>query len=269
MMRAPGETSPTTVLRGRRTLGIFAVAAVAAFGFPGASLGADGAGSKVLRIDPSTGARTVLTNNGDWHALPGIAVGPTGTVYVAAEGRGHGLFSLTAPGFAIVQLGKSWPEGLALSGQTLYTLNSAGVGSNDINPPFTGRLLSQNDPADLLGIAAAGSTVYGTWAKGCGSGRPASAIGRSRSLPVRRSELFAEKILGAMIQGIKVDNGAFAGGAFDWATPFAVLCGLGLVAGYALLGATWLVMKTEGSIARRARTEAKLLCSWYSPSWRL
>ena len=62
-----------------------------------------------------------------------------------------------------------------------------------------------------------------------------------------------------LIQGIKVDNGAFAGGAFDWATPFAVLCGLGLVAGYALLGATWLVMKTEGSIARRARIEAKLL----------
>ena len=56
-----------------------------------------------------------------------------------------------------------------------------------------------------------------------------------------------------------MDNGAFAGGAFDWATPFAVLCGLGLVAGYALLGATWLVMKTEGSVARRARIEAKLL----------
>ena len=66
-------------------------------------------------------------------------------------------------------------------------------------------------------------------------------------------------ILGGLIQGIKVENGAFAGGAFDWATPFAVLCGLGLVAGYALLGATWLVMKTEGSVARRARIEAKLL----------
>ena len=66
-------------------------------------------------------------------------------------------------------------------------------------------------------------------------------------------------ILGGLIQGIKVENGAFAGSAFDWATPFAVLCGLGLVAGYALLGATWLVMKTEGSIASRARIEAKLL----------
>jgi cytochrome d ubiquinol oxidase subunit II len=66
-------------------------------------------------------------------------------------------------------------------------------------------------------------------------------------------------ILGGLIQGIKVSNGAFAGGVFDWATPFAILCGLGLVAGYGFLGATWLVMKTEGSVARRARTQAKLL----------
>lgn len=66
-------------------------------------------------------------------------------------------------------------------------------------------------------------------------------------------------ILGGLIQGIKVENGAFAGSAFDWATPFAVVCGLGLVAGYALLGATWLVMKTEGSLAVRARVQAKVL----------
>jgi cytochrome d ubiquinol oxidase subunit II len=66
-------------------------------------------------------------------------------------------------------------------------------------------------------------------------------------------------ILGGLIQGIKVENGAFAGGTFDWATPFAVMCGLSLVAGYALLGATWLVMKTEGSVAERARSHAKLL----------
>jgi cytochrome bd ubiquinol oxidase subunit II len=66
-------------------------------------------------------------------------------------------------------------------------------------------------------------------------------------------------ILGGLIQGIKVENGGFAGGTFDWATPFAVMCGLSLVAGYALLGATWLVMKTEGSVAERARSHAKLL----------
>jgi cytochrome bd ubiquinol oxidase subunit II len=66
-------------------------------------------------------------------------------------------------------------------------------------------------------------------------------------------------ILGGLIQGIKVDNGAFAGGAFDWATPFSALCGLGVLAGYALLGATWLVLKTDGAVAERARAQAKLL----------
>ena len=66
-------------------------------------------------------------------------------------------------------------------------------------------------------------------------------------------------ILGGLIQGIRVENGAFAGGAFDWATPFALSCGLGVIAGYALLGATWLVMKTDGELAERARAQAKLL----------
>ena len=64
-------------------------------------------------------------------------------------------------------------------------------------------------------------------------------------------------ILGGLIQGINVENGAFAGGSFDWATPFALLCGLGVVAGYALLGATWLVMKTDGAVAERARAQAQ------------
>ena len=66
-------------------------------------------------------------------------------------------------------------------------------------------------------------------------------------------------VLGGLIQGINVKNGAFAGGTFDFATPFALLCGLGLVAGYALLGATWLVMKTEGPVAEHSRRQAKLL----------
>jgi cytochrome d ubiquinol oxidase subunit II len=66
-------------------------------------------------------------------------------------------------------------------------------------------------------------------------------------------------VLGGLIQGIKVENGAFAGRTFDWATPFAVLCGLGLVVGYALLGSTWLVMKTEGRVAEHARIWAKRL----------
>src|SRR5438270_10208121 len=66
-------------------------------------------------------------------------------------------------------------------------------------------------------------------------------------------------ILGGLIQGIRVENGHFAGGSFDWATPFAVLCGLGVVAGYALLGATWLVMKTDGPVQASARRNAGML----------
>jgi cytochrome d ubiquinol oxidase subunit II len=66
-------------------------------------------------------------------------------------------------------------------------------------------------------------------------------------------------ILGGLIQGVKIENGAYAGGALDWATPFAFLCGLSMIAGYGLLGATWLAMKTEGQVAERARGQAKVL----------
>jgi cytochrome d ubiquinol oxidase subunit II len=69
-------------------------------------------------------------------------------------------------------------------------------------------------------------------------------------------------ILGALIQGITVRDGQFAGGALDWLTPFSLMCGLGVVAGYALLGATWLMMKTEGPVETRARGMApKLLAA--------
>jgi cytochrome d ubiquinol oxidase subunit II len=66
-------------------------------------------------------------------------------------------------------------------------------------------------------------------------------------------------ILGGLIQGLRTENGVFVGGPFDWATPFSFLCGAGVVVGYALLGATWLVMKTDGEVAARARRQAKAL----------
>ncbi len=53
-------------------------------------------------------------------------------------------------------------------------------------------------------------------------------------------------LVGRMVQGLPVLDGRFVGGSFTWLTPFAVFCGLGLVIGYMLLGAAWLVMKTEG-----------------------
>jgi cytochrome d ubiquinol oxidase subunit II len=60
---------------------------------------------------------------------------------------------------------------------------------------------------------------------------------------------FAQGVaLGALVQGIKVEGRAYAGGWWDWLTPFSLLTGAALVVGYGLLGATWLVMKTEGRV---------------------
>jgi cytochrome d ubiquinol oxidase subunit II len=64
---------------------------------------------------------------------------------------------------------------------------------------------------------------------------------------------FAQGVaLGALVQGIQVADRAYAGGHWDWLTPFSILTGLALVIGYALLGATWLILKTEGQVQRRA-----------------
>jgi cytochrome bd ubiquinol oxidase subunit II len=51
--------------------------------------------------------------------------------------------------------------------------------------------------------------------------------------------------IGAMVQELHVVDGRYAGGGFDWVTPFAIFCGVGAVLGYALLGAAWLVLKTD------------------------
>ncbi len=64
-------------------------------------------------------------------------------------------------------------------------------------------------------------------------------------------------VLGGLLQGIHVVDGAFAGGSFDWLAPFPMFCGFCVVAGYALLGACWLVMKTEYDLQSRARTLAQ------------
>lgn len=63
-------------------------------------------------------------------------------------------------------------------------------------------------------------------------------------------------ILGGLLQGVAITGSAFSGGPLDWLTPFPIAVGMILVFGYALLGATWLVMKTEGEIAAAARYQA-------------
>ncbi len=57
--------------------------------------------------------------------------------------------------------------------------------------------------------------------------------------------------LGAFINGFKVTGPSYMGGALDWLTPFSLFTGLGLVVAYALLGCTWLIMKTDGNLQRR------------------
>ena len=57
--------------------------------------------------------------------------------------------------------------------------------------------------------------------------------------------------LGGFIEGIEVTERAFSGDAFGWVTPFALFTGCALVVGYALLGATWLIYKTDGPLQRR------------------
>ncbi|MFK7955930.1 MAG: cytochrome d ubiquinol oxidase subunit II [Lysobacterales bacterium] len=59
-------------------------------------------------------------------------------------------------------------------------------------------------------------------------------------------------ILGAFVQGIEVDNRAYAGGWFDWLTPFSVLTGVAVSVGYGLLGAAWLILKSDGGLRDRA-----------------
>ena len=70
---------------------------------------------------------------------------------------------------------------------------------------------------------------------------------------------FAQGVaLGALVQGIPVADRAYAGGWWDWLTPFSLLTGVALVVGYALLGATWLVYKAEGEVQREAYRFARI-----------
>ena len=59
--------------------------------------------------------------------------------------------------------------------------------------------------------------------------------------------------LGALVQGIPVANRAYAGGWWNWLTPFSALTGIAVVVGYVLLGSTWLNMKTTGALQLRQR----------------
>jgi len=65
-------------------------------------------------------------------------------------------------------------------------------------------------------------------------------------------------VLGAFIQGFRVDGRQFSGSAFDFLTPFSVMTGLALVFAYALLGAGWLILKTDGALQAWARRAGRV-----------
>ena len=66
-------------------------------------------------------------------------------------------------------------------------------------------------------------------------------------------------ILGGLLHGLPVRDGHFDGGMLDWLQPFPLFVGFATVAGYALLGTTWLIMRTEGEVAAQAREQAPAL----------
>ncbi len=88
--------------------------------------------------------------------------------------------------------------------------------------------------------------MQGAWEFGFWAGSLVAAIAQGMAL-------------GALVQGIAVEGRAYAGGNWDWLTPFSALTALALVVGYALLGATWLILKTEGKTLARARRFAMWL----------
>ena len=66
-------------------------------------------------------------------------------------------------------------------------------------------------------------------------------------------------MLGALLQGIQVEGRAYGGGWWDWLTPFSLLTGVSVVAGYSLLGACWLNWKTDGETQKHARRLMRIL----------
>lgn len=70
---------------------------------------------------------------------------------------------------------------------------------------------------------------------------------------------FQGVILGSFINGFAVRDGAYAGRLFDWLTPFSLFTGVGLLVAYALLGATWLVLKTDGPLQQHMRDRGRVI----------
>lgn len=72
---------------------------------------------------------------------------------------------------------------------------------------------------------------------------------------------FQGVMLGALVRGLEASDRLYSGGPFDWLTPFAIMCGIAVIIGYALLGSTWLIIKTEYKLQIWARKVSGWLLS--------
>jgi cytochrome d ubiquinol oxidase subunit II len=68
-------------------------------------------------------------------------------------------------------------------------------------------------------------------------------------------------MVGALVEGLPISHGEYSGGEFGWLSPFAMICGVGLSLGYALLGACWLIRKCDGEVRESAYRQIPYLSS--------
>ena len=88
-------------------------------------------------------------------------------------------------------------------------------------------------------------------------------LGRRLCRRIARRAAFMQGLtVGALVEGLPITNGQYAGGEFGWFSPFAVLCGIGLCLGYALLGACWLVKKCEADVREAALSPDPVSVGW-------
>ncbi len=183
-----------------------------------------------------------------WFAIIGFAI----FAYVVMDGFDLGL-GILFPGFAIGDERDQAMNSIAPvwdGNETWLVLGGGGLFA--VFPLAYGIILTATYPlmiAMLLGLVFRGVAFEFRWrdAQHRAFWDAAFALGSSVAA-------LAQGItLGAILQGIRVENGAYAGGWLDWLSPFTLLTGVAVVIGYALLGATWLIWKTEGSIQAHAR----------------
>ncbi len=170
-MKTLHSPSPKT----RRWLCAAAVG-LAAVAVPASASAATPSNPRVAQINPTTGTVTSLAGGAPWTKLGGIAISPTGTLYVANQGplgpspRGAGIYSLTAPGFAITPVASTpFPMSVVASGSSLYALDTDRVLSLTGSAPTvvsSGGLYDTYDVVPEFG-AVAGNTMYTTASSSC------------------------------------------------------------------------------------------------------